>query len=171
MEGLYAKSVLVIFTTPFFFNPSYILYFDAVCSQQGYIWNKFHSGKYRPCRKKFAKENDSSVGGKKKKKDFSIKFSMISETALHFVRYPPFARMIFWKNQHVDGDEYGTFLQWYLQGKTEVRGENPAPLRYCPLQISHREAWDQTRPSAVSTKIFSPNTTDYFSRKSLTCYG
>lgn len=55
-----------------------------------------------------------------------------------------------------------------IQGKTEVRGEIPAPLRFCPLQTSHKEAWDQTRPSAVSTKISSRNTTVYFSQKLLT---
>jgi hypothetical protein len=36
-------------------------------------------------------------------------------------RFPGFARLSFWKEQHVDEDEYGAMADW---GKTEVLGEN-----------------------------------------------
>jgi hypothetical protein len=91
MEGLYAKSILVIFTTLFFKPFIYTVFLCSFLSEQGYISNQFHSNTYRQWRKKFAKENNSLEN-----KDFSIQFSMISETALHFVQYPPLARMIFW---------------------------------------------------------------------------
>jgi hypothetical protein len=51
------------------------------------------------------------------------------------------------KTAHVDEDEYGTFLAYYLlQGKTEVLGGKPVPALLCPTQTLHGLAWDRIRP-------------------------
>jgi hypothetical protein len=39
--------------------------------------------------------------------------------------------------------------RWNWQGKTEVRGEKPVPVPFCPPQIPHRLNRDRTRASAV----------------------
>jgi len=35
-----------------------------------------------------------------------------------------------------DENEYGTLVEWYWQGKTEVLGEKPVPVPLCPPHIS-----------------------------------
>jgi hypothetical protein len=43
----------------------------------------------------------------------------------------------------------GTPVEWNSQGKTEVLGENPVPVPFCPPQIPHGLTQDRNRASAV----------------------
>jgi hypothetical protein len=40
----------------------------------------------------------------------------------------------------------GAPVEWYWQGKTEVLGEKPVPVQFCPPQIPHGLTRDRTRP-------------------------
>ena len=162
----------LLFSPQNFFNPfTYIIYFYVFCSQHGYIWNQFHSGTYRLCRKKFAKQNDSSGEGGEREgggllnpilHDFRNSTAFCTST-LHQDDLPV-TSTCWWRWVR-------NVFAMIRTGKNRSTRRKSYQLRFCPLQISCREAWDQTRPSAVSTKISSPNTTVYFSQKSLTCYG
>jgi len=45
--------------------------------------------------------------------------------------------------------EYGAFVEWYWQDKTEVLGDKPAPVPLPVPQISHGLNWDRIRSSAM----------------------
>ena len=45
--------------------------------------------------------------------------------------------------------QYGTLVDRYRHGNTEVLGEKPVPLPLCPQKISHELAWDRNRAFAT----------------------
>ena len=80
---------------------------------------------------------------------FPVQCSPMYGRALLFGKFPGFARLSFWEEEHVDEDEYRAVVEWYWQGKTELLGEKPVPVSLSPPQISHGLAWDRTLASAV----------------------
>jgi hypothetical protein len=54
--------------------------------------------------------------------------------------------------------EYGAYVEWYLQGKTEVLEENPAPLPLGPQQIPREVAWYWTWEFAVRDRRLTART-------------
>jgi hypothetical protein len=50
----------------------------------------------------------------------------VCERTFLFGRLPGFTNLFFWYEQYVD--EYGTLVEWYWQGKTEVLGAKPVPV-------------------------------------------
>ena len=53
----------------------------------------------------------------------------------------------------VDEDEYGALVEWYWEGKTEVREEKHIPVPLCPSHISRGLTLDRTRPSTMTNHL------------------
>jgi hypothetical protein len=50
-------------------------------------------------------------------------------------------------------NDYGTLVEWYWQGKTEVLREKPVPVPLCAAQILRGLTWDRMRASAVGDRL------------------
>jgi hypothetical protein len=69
---------------------------------------------------------------------FSIQYSLISEMALLFGRFPNLALCFLpVRERHAYGEKYGGLMKWYLQEQTEILGGNPVPVPLCRPQNSH----------------------------------
>jgi hypothetical protein len=52
-------------------------------------------------------------------------------------------------------DEYGTLVEWYWQGKTQLLGQKVVSVSLCPPPISHGLVWCRTlAPATFCTELY-----------------
>jgi hypothetical protein len=70
----------------------------------------------------------------------------ISSIIAFIWRFPGVACLSLWLEEHVDEDEYGALVDWYLQGETKVLGDKRVPLLLCSLQLPMQCPGIEPRP-------------------------
>jgi hypothetical protein len=75
---------------------------------------------------------------------FSIPCSLNSETELLLGRFPGFASLSFWQQQHIDEDGYDD------RGKPKYWEKSMFQWHFVDRKISHGHRWRKTQPSAIS---------------------
>ena len=98
---------------------------------------------------KFSLGSDPLEGWKKKCTQFSSQCSTISVIAWLFGRFPGFARLSYWYEQHVDV-QYGALVELYWTGGKENYSEKHlSQCDFVQQKIPYGLARDRTRASAL----------------------
>jgi hypothetical protein len=69
---------------------------------------------------------------------FSATIPPISDCVFVCFKFPTFRPLVLLIKVVLREDEYGTLVEWYWHGKTEVLGEKPAPVPLSSPHISQR---------------------------------
>ena len=123
-------------------NPKVITLYCNPCGSLKSHKQSSSSSRILQCMKRLV-----TRGNKKRTQNFSVG-SVLFKDGLHLWLYSGCGR---WMTQ------YGAMVAWHWRGKTEVFGEKPVPLSFCPPKIPQWLAWDWTGASLKVASIKTEN--------------